>query len=63
VVGLSNLGAVAGATGSGVLLTLELQSVAAGDGTFTFSRNTAIDSKAATLSDLAWSAGTVRVTL
>ena len=63
IVGLSKLGTAAGTSGSGVLLTLEFQSVAAGDGSFSFSNNTAINSAAQTLSDLTWSAGTARVTL
>jgi len=63
IVGLSKLGTAAGSTGSGVLLTLEFQSVAAGDGTFSFTNNTAINSTAQTLSGLSWSAGTARVTL
>jgi hypothetical protein len=63
VVGLSKLGAVSGNSGSGVLLTLEFEATATGTGAFVFSRNTAIDSSAQTLSDLSWSAGTVSVTL
>ena len=63
IVGLSKLGTAAGTSGSGVLLTLEFQSVAAGDGTFSFTNNTAINSTAQTLSGLSWSAGTARVTL
>jgi hypothetical protein len=63
IVGLSKLGTMAGSSGSGVLLTLEFQSVAAGDGTFSFANNTAINSTAQTLSSLSWSAGTARVTL
>jgi hypothetical protein len=63
VVGLSKLGTAAGSSGSGVLLTLEFQSVASGDGTFSFTNNTAINSSAQTLSGLSWSAGTARVTL
>jgi hypothetical protein len=63
VVGLSKLGTAAGSSGSGVLLTLDFQSTAAGDGTFSFTNNTAINSSAQTLSSLSWSAGTVRVTL
>jgi len=62
VVGLSKLGTAAGADGSGVLLTLQFQAIATGQGAFTFSRNTAINSSAATLSDLSLSAGTISVT-
>jgi hypothetical protein len=62
VIGISKLGSVPGSTGSGVLMTLEFQATASGDGTFSFTNNTAIDSGARSLG-LAWSAGTVRVTL
>lgn len=62
VVGLSKLGTAGGASGSGVLLTLQFEAVATGQGAFSFSRNTAINSSAATLSDLSWSAGTISVT-
>jgi hypothetical protein len=63
IVGLSKLGTAAGSSGSGVLLTLEFQSVAAGDGTFSFTNNTAINSATQTISGFSWSAGTARVTL
>ena len=62
IVGLSKLGTAAGASGSGVLLTLQFEAIATGQGAFSFSRNTAINSSAATLSDLSWSAGTISVT-
>jgi len=63
VVGLSNLGPVPGASGSGVLMTLELRAVGAGEGAFTFSKNLAADSAGRAIAGLTWSAGTVRVTL
>ena len=63
IVGLSKLGTAPGSNGSGVLLTLEFQSVAAGDGTFSFTNNTAINSAAQTITGFSWSAGTARVTL
>jgi hypothetical protein len=63
IVGLSKLGTSAGSNGSGVLLTLEFQAIATGTGAFSFSRNTAIDSRAQTLTELSWSAGTITVTL
>jgi hypothetical protein len=62
VVGLSKLGAVAGTSGSGVLLTLQFQSVASGTGTFSFTNNQAIDSTFTNLTGLSWSAGTAAVT-
>ena len=62
IVGLSKLGTAGGVDGSGVLLSLQFQAIATGQGAFAFSRNTAINSSAATLSDLPWSAGTISVT-
>lgn len=62
VVGLSNLGPVPGASGSGVLMTFEFRAVGAGEGTFTFSKNQAVDSQGQAIAGLTWSAGTVRVT-
>ena len=63
VIGLSNLGPVPGASGSGVLMTLEFRAVGAGQGSFSFSRNVAVNSAGQSVSGLSWSAGTVRVTL
>jgi hypothetical protein len=62
VIGLSNLGPVPGASGSGVLMTFELRAIGAGEGTFTFSKNQAVDSQGQAIAGLTWSAGTVRVT-
>ena len=62
VVGLSKLGTVAGTSGSGVLMTLQFQSVASGTGAFTFANNQAIDSTFTNLTSLSWSAGTAAVT-
>jgi hypothetical protein len=62
VVGLSKLGTAAGASGSGVLMTLEFRSIAAGEGTFAFEQNTAINSAGATIDNFGWAGGTVRVT-
>jgi hypothetical protein len=61
VVGLSRLGDLAGADGSGLLLTLELQATAAGSGAFTFSGNTAFDHLGQPESSVDWRAGTVQV--
>jgi hypothetical protein len=63
VVGLSNLGPVPGASGSGVLMTFEFRAVGAGQGSFTFSRNVAVDSAGQSINGLSWGTGTVRVTL
>lgn len=62
VVGLSNLGPVPGSNGSGVLMTFELRAVGAGQGSFSYARNLAVNSAGQTLNGLAWGAGTVRVT-
>jgi hypothetical protein len=63
VVGLSNLGPVPGASGSGVLMTLEFRAVGAGQGSFSFSRNVAVNSAGQSINGLSWGTGTVRVTL
>ncbi len=63
VVGLSNLGPVPGANGSGVLMTLEFRALGAGQGSFSFSRNVAVNSSGQSINGLSWGAGTVRVTL
>lgn len=62
VVGFSRLGAVAGAEGSGVLLTLRFTAVGAGTGVFGFARNSALDSSGASL-PLTWGGGSVLVVL
>lgn len=62
VVGFSRLGAVAGAEGSGVLLTLRFTAVGAGTGAFGFVRNSALSSSGAAL-PLAWGGGNVQVVL
>ncbi len=63
VVGLSNLGPVPGASGSGVLMTLEFRAAGAGQGSFSFSRNVAVNSAGQSIDGLSWGTGTVRVTL
>lgn len=61
VVGMSRLGAVPGASGSGLLMTLEFRATAAGQGSFTFAENSAVDASGQPLS-LTWAAGAVTVT-
>lgn len=63
VVGLSNLGPVPGTSGSGVLMTLEFRAAGAGQGSFSFSRNVAVNSAGQSINGLSWGTGTVRVTL
>lgn len=62
VMGLTNLGPLPGTSGSGVLMTFEFRATGAGEGTFTFSKNQAVDSQGQAIAGLTWSAGTVRVT-
>jgi len=61
VVGGTHLGNVPGANGSGVIMTLELTAVAAGSGSFAFSRNTALNPSGDPLAGVAWLAGSVQV--
>lgn len=63
VVGLSNLGPVPGASGSGVLMTLEFRASGAGQGSFSFSRNVAVNSAGQPINGFSWGTGTVQVTL
>jgi Cohesin domain len=62
VVGGTHLGNVAGATGSGVVMTLEFSAVAAGQGSFAFSRNSAFESHGTAMTGVTWVAGSVTVT-
>ena len=62
IVGGTHLGPTPGATGSGVVLTLEFSAVAAGSGSFAFARNSALNSTGATITGLTWIAGSVTVT-
>jgi Cohesin domain len=61
VVGGTHLGNVPGASGSGVVLTLELSALGAGGGSFAFSRNSALNSSGQTIAGVAWVAGSVQV--
>jgi hypothetical protein len=60
VVGVSRLGAVRGVPGDGLILTLEFAPTAAGSGSFTFSRNTVLDSTGQPI-PVSWTAGSVQV--
>ncbi|HEV7786882.1 MAG TPA: cohesin domain-containing protein, partial [Thermoanaerobaculia bacterium] len=62
VVGGSHLGAVPGANGSGVVLTLEFTATAAGQGSFAFALNSAFNSTGQTQAGISWLAGSVQVT-
>jgi len=61
VVGVSRLGAVRGVPGDGLILTLEFAPTAAGSGSFTFSRNTVLDSTGQPIPGVSWTAGSVQV--
>jgi hypothetical protein len=62
IVGGTHLGATPGATGSGVVLTLEFSAVAAGSGSFAYAHNSAVSSTGGTIPGLTWLAGSVTVT-
>jgi hypothetical protein len=62
IVGGTHLGATPGASGSGVVLTLELTAPAAGSGSFAFARNSALNSTGTPITALTWLAGSVTVT-
>ncbi len=62
VVGGTHLGNVAGANGSGVVMTLEFSALAAGSGNLAFSRNSAFDSDGDPMAGVGWVAGSVTVT-
>ncbi len=63
VIGLSRLGDAPGASGTGVVLTLEFASRAtAGTGSLTFERNAAFGPTGAAISGVAWGGGSVSVT-
>ena len=61
IVGGTHLGNVPGANGSGVIMTLQFNAIAAGGGQFSFSRNSALDSDGGLL-PVTWVAGSVQVT-
>jgi len=63
VVGMSRLGNAPGASGSGVVLSLEFASKGvAGSGTFRYERNSAVTPTGAPIAGVAWGGGTVAVT-
>lgn len=62
IVGGTHLGNVPGSNGSGVILTLQFNAIAAGEGTLQFSRNSALGSDGDLLPGVSWVGGSVRVT-
>jgi len=63
VIGLSRLGRVPGASGSGVVLSLEFRAVGNGGGTLSFDANEAFDADGVPLPAVSWGAGSVQVVL
>jgi hypothetical protein len=61
VIGETLLGPVRGVSGNGLLATIELDAFASGNGTFTFTRNTAFDSAGRPIAGVTWTAGSVQV--
>jgi hypothetical protein len=61
VIGYTRLGAVSGASGSGLLLTLRFAAIAAGNGNFTFADNAGYNSRGEPIPGLTWIAGAVQV--
>jgi hypothetical protein len=57
VIGVSRLGIVPGVSGAGVVARLEWKPLVSGTGVLSFSRNAALDSKAAPISGVTWIAG------
>ncbi|HEX4496722.1 MAG TPA: cohesin domain-containing protein [Thermoanaerobaculia bacterium] len=62
IVGGTHLGATPGASGSGVLMTIEFSALASGQGSFAFARNSALTSTGAAVPGLTWLGGAVTVT-
>ncbi|HEX6899421.1 MAG TPA: cohesin domain-containing protein [Thermoanaerobaculia bacterium] len=62
IVGGTHLGNVPGSNGSGVVMILQFNAIAAGQGTFQFSRNSVLDSDGAIQGGVSWVAGSVQVT-
>jgi hypothetical protein len=62
IVGATHLGNVPGASGSGVVMTLEFSAGTAGTGSFAFTRNSALDSAGLPLPGITWVAGSVTLT-
>jgi hypothetical protein len=62
VVGGTLLGQVPGATGTGVLMTLEFGAVATGGGNLAFAAQRGVSSTGSPISGLDWVAGSVQVT-
>lgn len=62
IVGVTRLGAVGGASGSGTLATLRFTAVGSGSGSLTFSRTQAVDPQGVAIDDVAFVGGSVQST-
>ena len=62
IVGITRLGDTGGASGDGVVLSLDLRPVVAGSGTLSFSRNRALRPDGTEAPGLTWTSGSVQVT-
>jgi hypothetical protein len=62
IIGGTHLGTTPGATGSGVVMTIEFTALASGSGSFAFARNSALSSTGTAIPGLTWTAGSVTVT-
>jgi hypothetical protein len=62
IIGGTHLGATPGASGSGVVMTIEFTALASGSGSFAFARNSALSSTGTAIPGLTWVAGSVTVT-
>jgi hypothetical protein len=63
IVGITRLGAVPGATGSGTLVTLRFRSIGSGNGSLSFSRTQAVDADGQPMSGVSFVGGSVQSTL
>ena len=60
IIGGTHLGATPGASGSGVVMTIEFTALASGSGSFAFARNSALSSTGTAIPGLTWIAGVGR---
>ena len=63
IVGVTRLGAVPGASGTGTLVTLRFRAIGSGSGPLTFSRTQAVDADGRPVGGLAFVGGSVQSTL
>jgi hypothetical protein len=63
IVGVTRLGAVPGASGSGTLVTLRFRSIASGTGSLSFTRSEAVDADGRPIGGVSFVGGSVQSTL